>query len=133
LAGARKGHFCAERQAWLDASLAADPGKPALLFIHHPPFDVGEHYVGGYRNPEEAQALHDIVARWPQVVGMLCGHVHWPVAREWAGTEARVMPSVAVDVRNGVDENATRGRPVYMLHRVSGAAGLVSEARTAEA
>lgn len=125
LSGERKGRFCPERQAWLEAVLSAQPDWPTLLFIHHPPFDVGDHYVGGYRVPEEAAALTEIVRRHPNIVGLLCGHVHWPVERTWAGTEARIMPSIAVDVRKGVDETVARGRPIYMLHQVS-AAGLVS-------
>ena len=125
----RKGRFCEERQAWLDATLGEQPDRPTLLFIHHPPFDVGDHYVGGYRRPDEAAALEDIVKRHPQVTGLLCGHVHWPVEREWAGTAARIMPSIAVDVRKGVDETEARERPIYLLHRVSGESGLVSETR----
>jgi 3',5'-cyclic AMP phosphodiesterase CpdA len=132
LAGERKGRFCELRQAWLEATLSAQPDRPTLLYIHHPPFDVGDHYVGGYRRPEEATALADIVGRHRQVVGMICGHVHWPVSREWAGTQARIMPSVAVDVRHGVDESEARGRPVYMLHGVSRELGLISQARMAD-
>ena len=131
LGGERKGRFCEARQAWLDRTLSAEPDRPTLLFIHHPPFDVGDHYVGGYRHPEEAAALERIVSRHSQVIGMLCGHVHWLVDREWAGTQARVMPSIAVDVRKGIDEEEAGGRPIYMLHRLSGANGFVSEARTA--
>jgi Icc protein len=129
LAGERKGRFCEDRQAWLEATLSAEPDRPTLLYIHHPPFDVGDHYVGGYRRPEEAAQLADIVRCHPQVMGMICGHVHWPIACEWAGTQARIMPSVAVDVRHGVDESEARGRPVYMLHRVTPESGLVSQAR----
>ena len=132
LAGERKGRFCELRQAWLENTLGAQPDRPTLLFIHHPPFDVGEHYVGGYRRPEEAAALEDIVNRHSQVAGMLCGHVHWPVNRDWAGTQARIMPSIAVDVRKGIDEEDAGGRPIYMLHRLSGVTGLVSHARTVE-
>jgi Icc protein len=132
LAGERKGRFCEIRQAWLDKALSEQPDRATLLFIHHPPFDVGDHYVGGYRQPEEAAALKDIVSRQPQVIGILCGHVHWPVAREWAGTQARIMPSIAVDVRKGVDESEARGRPIYMLHRPSRANGLVSQALVAD-
>lgn len=132
LAGERKGRFCESRQAWLDKTLKEKPDRATLLFIHHPPFDVGDHYVDGYRRPEEAAALEHIVNRQPQVTGLLCGHVHWPVTREWAGTQARIMPSVAVDVRKGIDETEARGRPIYMLHRVSRAAGLVSQALEAD-
>jgi len=128
-AAERKGVFCSERQAWLDAALSEQPDRPTLLFIHHPPFDIDDHYVGGYRRPEEAAALTDVVSRHSQVVGLLCGHVHWLIERQWAGTLARVMPSIAVDVRKGIDEAEAQQRPVYMLHRWSGDTGFVSEAR----
>ena len=131
--GERKGRFCETRQAWLDRTLSEQPDCPTLLFIHHPPFDVGDHYVGGYRRPEEAAALEDIVKRHPQVTGMLCGHVHWPVERDWAGTRARIMPSIAIDVRKGIDENEAREQPIYLLHRLSNESGLVSHARRADA
>ena len=129
LAGERKGRFCEKRQAWLDKTLSEQPDRLTLLFIHHPPFDIGDHYVGGYRRPEEAMALEDIVNRHPQVTGLLCGHVHWPVERDWAGTQARIMPSIAVDVRKGIDETEARGQPIYLLHRPSEETGLASEAR----
>ena len=131
--GERKGRFCEKRQAWLDQTLGEQPERPALLFIHHPPFDVDDHYVGGYRRPEEARALEDIVNRHPQVMGLLCGHVHWHVERDWAGTQARIMPSIAVDVRHGIDETTARRQPIYLLHRLSKKTGLVSQARRAGA
>jgi len=131
LAGERKGRFCAARQAWLDSVLGERPERPTLLFLHHPPFDVGDHYVGGYRQSGEAGALADIVARHPQVAALFCGHVHWMISREWAGAQARIMPSVAIDLRHGVDEVAARGRPVWMLHRFDPRGGLVSELRMA--
>lgn len=128
--GERKGVFCPVRQAWLEAVLAEQPNRSTLLFIHHPPFDIGDHYIGGYRRPEEAAALTDIVSRHPQVQGLLCGHVHSPVDQQWAGTRAMVMPSVAVDLRKGIDETVAKEQPIYMLHRLSDETGLVSVART---
>jgi Icc protein len=133
LAGERKGRFCESRQAWLEKTLSEEPHRPTLLFIHHPPFDVGDHYVGGYRRPEEAGALADIIGRHSQVAGLLCGHVHWPIEREWAGTSARIMPSVAVDLRKGIDESEAQKRPVYLLHQLSDETGLVSETRMVDA
>lgn len=127
--GERKGRFCPERQARLEAVLSEQPERATLLFIHHPPFDVDDHYTGGYRHPEEAAALERIVAGNSQIVGLLCGHVHWLVEREWAGTQARIMPSIAVDVRKGIDEDEAQGRPIYFLHRFSSDNGLVSEPR----
>jgi len=127
--GERKGVFCPAREAWLEEVLSEQPDRPTLLFIHHPPFDVGDHYVGGYRRSGEAAALTDLVSRHPQVEGMLCGHVHWPIEQQWAGTSARIMPSVAVDLRKGIDEAEARQQPIYMLHRLSGETGFVSEAK----
>jgi len=127
--GERKGVFSSERLAWLDTVLKEQPDWPTLLFIHHPPFDVDDHYLGGYRRPEEAAALTDLVSRHAQVVGLLCGHVHWPVERDWAGTVARIMPSVAVDVRKGIDEVEARERPIYMLHRLADQTRLDSQSR----
>ena len=129
----RKGVFCPARQAWLDGVLSGQPDRQTLLFIHHPPFDVDDHYVGGYRRPDEAAAFADIVSRHSQVTGLICGHVHWPIECEWAGTQARIMPSVAVDLRKGIDEIEARGRPIYMLHRLSRSTGLVSQVMKADA
>jgi len=127
--GERKGVFCQARQAWLDAVLGSAAERPTLLFIHHPPFDIDDHYIGGYRRPEEAQALAAVVGRHPQVARLTCGHVHCPTERPWAGTVATTMPSVAVDVRKGVDETEAREQPIYLLHRLSDEGSLVSQAR----
>lgn len=131
--GERKGTFCPDRQAWLESVLGEEPDRATVLFIHHPPFDVDDHYVGGYRRPEEAAALADIVGRHRQVRALLCGHVHWLVDCEWAGVAARVMPSVAVDLRKGIDEAQAGGRPIYLLHSLSERGGIASRPRMAGA
>lgn len=132
-AGERKGVFCEARQDWLNGVLSEQRDRPTLLFIHHPPFDVGTHYVGGYRRPEDAAALANVVMRYPQVEALLCGHVHWLIEREWAGTQARIMPSVAVDLRKGINETEAKGRPIYLLHRLSETGGLISDVRMVDA
>ena len=128
-AGERKGVYCQRRQAWLDGVLGSAPEKPTLLLIHHPPFDIDDHYVGGYRRTEEARELAEVVSRHPQILRLLCGHVHCPTDQPWAQTRATTMASVAVDVRKGIDEAQARERPIYQLHSLTADAGLVSEAR----
>lgn len=125
----RKGVYCRQRQAWLRGALGAAPDRPTVLLIHHPPFDIDDHYIGGYRRPGEAEDLAAVVGRHPQVLRLLCGHVHCPTQRSWAGTQASTMPSVAVDVRKGIDETEAREQPIYYLHVLSDQAGLVSQAR----
>ena len=127
--GERKGVYCEERQAWLHETLAREPNKPTILLIHHPPFDIDDHYIGGYRRPRDTQGLAAVIRRHSQVERMLCGHVHCPTQRTWAGTTATTMASIAVDVRKGVDETRAKSRPIYQLHEVSDNAGIVSRAR----
>jgi len=66
--------------------------------------------------------------RHPQVVRLLCGHVHCPVEVPWAGTVATTMPSVAIDVRKGVAALSADHAPIYSLHAMT-AAGLASDLR----
>lgn len=127
--GERKGRCCTQRLDWLRQTLARRPDKPTVLFLHHPPFDIAwQGYVGGYRHREEAENLAAVVSRHLQVVRVLCGHVHCQHRTEWGGTVATSMPSVAVDVRKGVDE-AIGKAPVYLLHSFSADQGFVSYMR----
>ena len=127
--GERKGVYCEQRRSWLDETLLRVPDVLTVLFIHHPPFDIDDHYIGGYRREEDAKELAVVVGRHTQVERLLCGHVHCPTQRSWAGTTATTMASVAVDVRKGVDEEQAKSRPIYYLHEVSEKGGIVSRAR----
>jgi len=127
-AGERKGVFCARRLAWLEQTLAREPDRPTILFMHHPPFDIAPHYVGGYRRPRDAENLAAVIGRHPQVVRLLCGHVHCWHREPWGGTVATTMPSVAVDLRKPVDA-AIGAAPLYLLHVAAHDGGLVSHTR----
>jgi 3',5'-cyclic AMP phosphodiesterase CpdA len=127
-AGERKGVYCARRLAWLDDTLTREPDRRTILFIHHPPFDIGEHYRDGYRRPQDAKDLAALVSRHQQVERLLCGHVHWLHNESWGGTVATTMPSVAVDLRKGVAP-AFGTAPLYLLHSVTNDGGIVSQTR----
>jgi Icc protein len=128
-AGERKGVFPAARLAWLEDTLAREPDRPTLLFMHHPPFDIDPHFVGGYRRQHEAHDLTALVRRHPQVVRLMCGHVHCLHQAPWAGTTASTMPSVAVDLRKEVDLEIEDGAPIYLLHEASSDGSVTSRPR----
>ncbi len=69
-----------------------------------------------------------MVSRHPQVVRLLCGHVHCLHRETWGGTVATTMPSVAVDLRKG-EHVAPEAAPVYLLHVASSDNGVVSHTR----
>jgi 3',5'-cyclic-AMP phosphodiesterase len=95
--GAAHGELCEKRLAWLDATLAAQPDKPTMIGMHHPPFICGIGHM-------DEIALRDIpgftalIARHPQVQRIVCGHHHRPVTVPVAQAIASIAPSVAHQV-----------------------------------
>src|SRR5262249_6180036 len=69
---------------WLDAMLASAPDKPALLFLHHPPFKSGIWHMDR-QNLLNADALAPIVRRHPCVQLVATGHVHRTALTMFAG------------------------------------------------
>ncbi len=127
--GQNKGVYCAGRRHWLDRKLAAERHRPTILFIHHPPFDLDPHFRGGYRDPKDRTALAAVVARHPQVRRLLCGHCHRSAHVAWAGTEATIMPSVARDLRKGVDAQHLADTPLYQLHDIADDGAVTTQTR----
>ena len=87
------GEMCAERLDWLEARLAEAPGRPTVIFMHHPPFEVGlpvDRYL--CRNGD---ALEKLVSRYPNIQRIGIGHAHRCIQRVWGGTLACVCPSTA--------------------------------------
>lgn len=78
--------------AWLEA--ACPDERPALLFQHHPPFDIGVPGMDAIRCRGEAR-LAAWLDRKPKVAALLCGHVHRLVATTFAGRPAFTAPSTA--------------------------------------
>jgi 3',5'-cyclic AMP phosphodiesterase CpdA len=119
IAGEHGGQLCSERLRWLDATLAAAPDRPTLVFMHHPPFATGITFMDGYglRDP---QALAAVIARHPQVERIACGHLHRSIERRFAGTIAGTAPSTAhqvrLDLRPGARLHFRFEPPGYQLH-----------------
>jgi len=126
--GERKGVFGARRRAWLEEALAREPDRRTVLFIHHPPFDIADHYQNGYRRPQDTRDLAALVERHRQVERLFCGHVHCLHHEPWGGTIATTMPSVAVDLRKGMDASFDAA-PIYLLHTVLSDGGVASRMR----
>jgi 3',5'-cyclic-AMP phosphodiesterase len=88
------GYFDDERAAWLRAELCANPHRPAILALHHPPFRTGiramdAHGFDGIRKLEELVRAH------PQIARIVCGHIHTVLLRAWNGTLACSAPSTS--------------------------------------
>jgi 3',5'-cyclic AMP phosphodiesterase CpdA len=90
--GRRGGEMDGERLDWLAKALEAVPDAPTLVALHHPPFRIGIRFTDdmGLADPDPLAA---VIARHPQVVRVLSGHVHRGAVTAFAGTVGVTCPS----------------------------------------
>ena len=129
LPGLHHGMVGVEGAAWLDAMLAAEPGRPTIVMMHQPPFDTGIPYLDLY-SCREGQRLADVLARHGQVERLVCGHVHRFMQVRFGGTMLCTAPSTttAVALRLRPDAKAASHvePPAFLLHRWKEGTGLVT-------
>ena len=77
---------------WLEKTLAASSTRPALLFLHHPPFDTGIVSSDGMRLMN-ADALAALLKRHPRALLVAAGHVHRAAQTVFAGISATICPA----------------------------------------
>lgn len=133
--GRHGGAFCERRARWLADALAAEPDRPTLIVLHHPPFVSGIAWM----DPDPAEPW---IARFAgatrgagRIVGMVCGHLHRPIVANWHGAPLVVAPSSASALAlnlSAIDADAPDLRalirdepPGFALHRWDGR-GLVT-------
>ncbi|MEH6639620.1 MAG: 3',5'-cyclic-AMP phosphodiesterase [Porticoccaceae bacterium] len=77
---------------FLEQVLSAEPDKPVIVFLHHPPLPVGCDWLDRQRiaNADELEA---IVRASGNVKAVFSGHVHQDFAGQWAGCEVHTAPS----------------------------------------
>jgi len=79
------GILCEARMAWLRDALQAAQGAPVTLALHHPPFRTGLDGMDDIRLRNDDE-LHALIAEFPNVVQLLCGHVHRTISGGACGT-----------------------------------------------
>lgn len=117
--GQSGGTLCERRLAWLEARLAEAPGRPTLIFMHHPPFRTGIAHMDAI-GLSNAEAFGRIVARHPQIERIACGHLHRAIDARWCGATVTTCPSpahqVALDLRPDGPSAFMMEPPGYQLH-----------------
>jgi 3',5'-cyclic-AMP phosphodiesterase len=100
--GKPHGELDAPTLQWLEAMLGSSPDRPALLFLHHPPFKTGIWHMDR-QNLLNAGELASIVRRHPRVQLVAAGHVHRATLAMFAGVPATICPAPnhAVDLDLG--------------------------------
>lgn len=72
--GSEAGRLGAAQLAGLERWLQADTA-PAIVFVHHPPVSLGSAWIDAI-GLQEGAALGALLARYPRVRGVVCGHGH---------------------------------------------------------
>ncbi|CAH2893207.1 MAG: 3',5'-cyclic-nucleotide phosphodiesterase (EC [uncultured Paraburkholderia sp.] len=129
--GQSAGTLCDARLAWLETQLDAATGKPTIVALHHPPFACGIGHMDELRlDPSASARLATLIARYPNVERVICGHVHRPMFVRFGGTIASAVPApahqVALDLRDDAPSAFMMEPPAYALHRYDPATGLVT-------
>ena len=100
--GEDRGELDSSRIEWLDGELAAAPDRPTLLAMHHPPIVTGSPAWDAIGLPGPARSsLAEVVARHPQVLGIVAGHHHQMIVAELGSRPVMAIPSTYGQARVG--------------------------------
>lgn len=117
--GAAHGELDAGTLAWLEAALGASPTRPALLFLHHPPFATGIGHMD-VQNLRNAADLALLLRRHRRARLLAAGHVHRAALSMFADIAATICPApnhaVALDLDARLPPSFKIEPPGFHLH-----------------
>ena len=126
--GSNQGEFCEIRADNLRNALSRDTARPALIFMHHPPFVVhASKYPVQFEDWGSVDRLAGALAGQDHVAAIFCGHSHRAAEGEVGGVPASSMPSVAVDLRLGDFPAEFASAPLFRLHSLDRAGNVKSK------
>jgi 3',5'-cyclic-AMP phosphodiesterase len=115
--------------AWLQRTLAAEPERPTVVLMHQPPVVSGIPYLDKY-NCRGADRLAAIVASFPALERILCGHVHRTMQMRFAGTLLCTAPSTGTAIALRPTRAAMPASflepPGFLLHHWQPGAGILT-------
>jgi 3',5'-cyclic AMP phosphodiesterase CpdA len=117
--GKPHGELDAPTLQWLEATLASAPDRPALLFLHHPPFETGIWHMDR-QNLRNAAELEPMVRRHPRARLIATGHIHRATLAMFAGVATTICPApnhaVDLDLAQLREPSFKVEPPAFHLH-----------------
>ena len=93
--GAVGGRLGAEQVAWIRAQLDEHRPGAAVLFMHHPPVELGLAWLDRI-GLEDADLLQGLLVDEPRVRLVCCGHVHHESSHRVGSAEVVTVPSTGL-------------------------------------
>jgi Icc protein len=103
--GEEGGHLPGHVLAALTAHLQASGDRPALIFLHHHLQPLGSRWIDTMQ-VDNGAAVVAVLARYPQIRAVICGHVHQNAEQEADGLRLLATPSTCVQFQPGSDDFA---------------------------
>jgi 3',5'-cyclic AMP phosphodiesterase CpdA len=117
--GEPHGELDAATLAWLDSTLGASTTRPALVFLHHPPFATGIGHMDA-QNLRNGADLAAILRTHPRIRLLAMGHVHRTATTQFAGIPATICPApnhaVTLELDGHLPPSFTIEPPAFHLH-----------------
>jgi 3',5'-cyclic AMP phosphodiesterase CpdA len=83
---------------WLDRSLREAPDRPTIVAMHHPPVLTGiTPWDATAIGPVERRVLGRVLARHPQALALIAGHLHRTLVSTFADRALVVVPSTYME------------------------------------
>jgi 3',5'-cyclic AMP phosphodiesterase CpdA len=128
--GRHGGSFCEARAEWLAAELQRHADRPTLIALHHPPIATGVAWMDPAPAAPWIERLAEVLRGQSQVVKIVCGHIHRPIAATWQGHGIAICAASAAQLSLDfapIDPDRPDGRamvtdapPAFALHHWNG-------------
>ncbi|SLM61523.1 MULTISPECIES: 3',5'-cyclic-AMP phosphodiesterase [Dickeya] len=83
---------------WLERSLQGQPERHTLLMLHHHPLPSGCTWLDQH-SLRNAHSLDALLAHYPRVKTVVCGHIHQELDEDWNGRRLLATPSTCVQFK----------------------------------
>lgn len=128
--GQSAGSLCAERLTWLAKQLQTHHHQPVVVAMHHPPFQTLIGHMDAIGLQQGEAELEALIAQYPNVERVICGHLHRAIQVRFGGTIAATVPSpahqVCLDLAPDAASMWTLEPPGFGLHALPAGGRLVS-------
>lgn len=111
--------FTTDSNKWLENELNTYNDKPVVLFMHHPPVNMGiaETNIDGFKGKA---LLAETIEKHSNIKAILCGHIHLSAHTLWHGTLISTAPSIGmrlvIDFSLEQESQFITEKPQYQLH-----------------